>query len=102
MRVFALVGRSGTGKSTSALSFAHSKNIPAMIDDGLLIYKGRKAAGSSAKYEKNYITAIKRAVFFMRITEKKSKMLLKHLIFIRFLLLVRLQKWLIKLRKHCN
>ncbi|RBW71112.1 hypothetical protein [Bacillus taeanensis] len=64
MQVFALVGPSGTGKSTSALSFAHSKHIPAIIDDGMLIYKGRKAAGFSAKYEKNYITAIKRAIFF--------------------------------------
>lgn len=64
MRIFALVGPSGTGKSSSALSFAYSKNIPAIIDDGLLIYRGRKAAGISAKYEKNYITAIKRAIFF--------------------------------------
>ncbi|BBU39649.1 ATPase [Aeribacillus pallidus] len=79
MRVFALVGRSGTGKSTSALSFAHSKNIPAMIDDGLLIYKGRKAAGSSAKYEKNYITAIKRAVFFYEDHRKEVQNAIKAL-----------------------
>jgi hypothetical protein len=63
MEVFALVGDSGTGKSTSALQFAYDKNIPAIIDDGLLIINGRKVAGTSAKYEKNYITAIKRATF---------------------------------------
>lgn len=66
MEVFALSGPSGTGKSTSALFFAHQKNIPAIIDDGLLIYKGQKVAGTSAKYEKNYITAVKRATFFYK------------------------------------
>jgi len=64
MKVFALVGPSGTGKSATALSFAYCKRIPAIIDDGLLIFKGKKAAGVSAKYEKNSVTAIKRAVFY--------------------------------------
>jgi uncharacterized alkaline shock family protein YloU len=64
LQIFAFVGPSGTGKSASALAFAHSKNISTIIDDGLLIYKGKKVAGISAKYEKNYITAIKRAVFY--------------------------------------
>ncbi|NEU31475.1 hypothetical protein GN156_11945 [bacterium LRH843] len=64
MKIYTLSGPSGTGKSTSALSFAHSKGISTIIDDGLLIHQGRKAAGFSAKYEKNYISAVKRAVFF--------------------------------------
>lgn len=64
MEVFALSGPSGTGKSTSALYLAHDKKIPAIIDDGLLIFNGRKIAGTSAKYEKNTITAVKRATFF--------------------------------------
>jgi uncharacterized alkaline shock family protein YloU len=64
MKIYALVGPSGTGKSTIALSFAHSMNIPAIIDDGLLIFKGSKVAGTSSKYEKNTITSIKRAIFF--------------------------------------
>ncbi|MEK4535909.1 hypothetical protein NST21_11295 [Peribacillus sp. FSL K6-1552] len=63
MKVFALVGKSGTGKSTSVLQYTHKKGIPAFIDDGLLIVKGRKIAGTSAKYEKNYIKAVKRAIF---------------------------------------
>lgn len=63
MEVYALSGPSGTGKSTSALLFAHSNDIPAIIDDGLLIYKGQKIAGSSAKYETNHIKAVKRAIF---------------------------------------
>ncbi len=64
MEVSALYGPSGTGKSTSALAFAYSKGITTIIDDGLLIHNGRKAAGYSAKYEKNYISAVKRAIFF--------------------------------------
>lgn len=63
MEVYALSGPSGTGKSSSALLFAHNHGIPAIIDDGLLIYKGQKQAGYSAKYETNYIKAVKRAIF---------------------------------------
>jgi uncharacterized alkaline shock family protein YloU len=63
MRVYALVGKSGTGKSTSILQYCFDKGIPAFIDDGLLIVNGRKKAGTSAKYENNFIRAIKRATF---------------------------------------
>ncbi|MBG9790078.1 hypothetical protein P4V47_08350 [Brevibacillus laterosporus] len=63
MQVYALYGPSGTGKSTSALSLAHSRHIDAIIDDGILIYEGRKVAGYSAKYEKTKIRAVKRAIF---------------------------------------
>jgi adenylate kinase family enzyme len=64
MDVFALYGPSGTGKSTSALELAHKYKINAIIDDGLLIYKGRKVAGTSAKYERTTVQAVKRAIFF--------------------------------------
>lgn len=64
METYALFGPSGTGKSTSALHLAHNHNIPAIIDDGILIYRGRKIAGVSAKYEKTTIQAVKRAIFF--------------------------------------
>lgn len=64
MEVFSLSGPSGSGKSTSALSFAHKHKITAIIDDGLLIINGEKIAGTSAKFEKNSITAVKRATFY--------------------------------------
>lgn len=63
MQVFALYGISGTGKSTTALRLAHQMQIDAIIDDGILIYKGQKVAGTSAKYEKTKIQAVKRAIF---------------------------------------
>jgi hypothetical protein len=64
MQTYALYGSSGTGKSSSALELAHRLEADAIIDDGLLIYKGRKVAGTSAKYEKTRIQAVKRAIFF--------------------------------------
>lgn len=63
MKTYALVGESGTGKSTTSLSLAKKHDIPAIIDDGLFIYKGKKIAGISAKFEKTTIAAVKRAIF---------------------------------------
>lgn len=63
MQIFGLYGSSGTGKSSRSLSLSHHMRIPAIIDDGLLILNGQKVAGTSAKYEKNKMTAIKRAIF---------------------------------------
>ena len=63
MRVYAFVGASGTGKSTSALHVAHQYGIEAIIDDGLFIVNGEKVAGTSAKFEKNTLTAVRRAIF---------------------------------------
>jgi ABC-type oligopeptide transport system ATPase subunit len=62
-QTYALVGKSGTGKSFKARSVAQRFRIDLMIDDGLLI-KGKKIlAGRSAKREKGILTAIKTAVF---------------------------------------
>lgn len=77
MEIFSLSGPSGTGKSTSALTFAHQKKIPAIIDDGLLILNGQKIAGTSAKFEKNSITAVKRATFFDELHKKEVQEALK-------------------------
>ena len=78
MIIYGLYGPSGTGKSTSALLFAHEKNIPAIIDDGLLIYRGKRVAGSSAKFEKNYITAVKRAIFYLEDHRDEVRKALQH------------------------
>ncbi|MGI6705206.1 MAG: Asp23/Gls24 family envelope stress response protein [Clostridia bacterium] len=63
MKVFALVGASGTGKSYHATSFAADKNIDYIIDDGLLISGHKVIAGFSAKKEITKIGAIRRALF---------------------------------------
>lgn len=61
--VYALIGRSGTGKSFRAKLVAQKFNIPLIVDDGLLIRDERILAGRSAKRETNYVSAVKTAVF---------------------------------------
>jgi uncharacterized alkaline shock family protein YloU len=63
IKVYALIGKSGTGKSFRAKLLAEKYNIPYIIDDGLLIYDNRILAGRSAKKEKLYMGAIKTALF---------------------------------------
>lgn len=63
MHVYALVGKSGTGKSFRARLLAEKIGVPYIIDDGLLIHDTTILAGRSAKQEKNYISAIKTALF---------------------------------------
>jgi len=63
VKVFALVGKSGTGKSFRARLIAEKYGIPLIIDDGLLINKERILAGRSAKKEKAYLAAVKTALF---------------------------------------
>ncbi len=63
MKTFALVGKSGTGKSFRALDIAHKNNIEAVVDDGLLISHNRILAGKSAKHENSRMASVKRAIF---------------------------------------
>ncbi|MBQ5365793.1 MAG: hypothetical protein IIU49_06975 [Spirochaetales bacterium] len=63
VKVYALVGRSGTGKSFRAQLVADKYHIPLIVDDGLLIKNDRIVAGKSAKQESNFLTAVKRALF---------------------------------------
>lgn len=63
IRVIAFVGPAGTGKSLRAQFVARQRDIDYIIDDGLVIARGRIVAGKSAKTEKNMIKAIRRAMF---------------------------------------
>lgn len=63
MRVVALIGKSGTGKSYKAIFLLKKFNIEYMIDDGLLIKGNRIIAGKSAKREGSTLGAVKRAIF---------------------------------------
>jgi uncharacterized alkaline shock family protein YloU len=62
-RVFALVGKSGTGKSFRAKLIAEKYDIELIIDDGLLIRENKIIAGKSAKKEKAFLGAIRTALF---------------------------------------
>lgn len=63
MKIYALVGGSGTGKSYKALEVAYENEIDYIIDDGILIYKNKIIAGISAKKAKTVIEAVKTAIF---------------------------------------
>lgn len=61
--IVGLVGPSGTGKSHHAMWIAKEHGCDAIIDDGLLIYGSRIAAGKSAKRENSMTGAVRRAIF---------------------------------------
>lgn len=63
MKIYALVGSSGTGKSYKASNLANERGILYIIDDGLLIKGSKVVAGSSAKREATMIAAVRRALF---------------------------------------
>ena len=63
IEIFAFVGPAGTGKSHRATHVARQNGIGVIIDDGLVISRGRILAGRSAKSEVNRLRAIKRAIF---------------------------------------
>ncbi|MDR1042729.1 MAG: hypothetical protein LBL54_02355, partial [Clostridiales Family XIII bacterium] len=63
VRVYSLVGKSGTGKSYRAEELCIKYGIDSIIDDGLFISKGRLLAGASAKRQNTKVRAIKTALF---------------------------------------
>src|SRR6056297_2854481 len=62
-KVFALIGKSGTGKSFRAKLIAQKHGIELIIDDGLLIRGNKIIEGKSAKREKAFLGAIRTALF---------------------------------------
>ena len=63
IEVTAFIGPAGTGKSHRATMISRQNGIDVIIDDGLVISRGRILAGRSAKSEVNRLRAIKRAIF---------------------------------------
>lgn len=63
MKVYALVGKSGTGKSHHSMWVAKENKIDYIIDDGLLISDNKIIAGKSAKREPTKVASVRCAVF---------------------------------------
>lgn len=63
IQVFALVGKSGTGKSFRARLVSEKHGIELIIDDGLLIRDNKILAGRTSKREKGVLPAIRTALF---------------------------------------
>ncbi|MGC8778908.1 MAG: hypothetical protein ACP5Q4_09560, partial [Candidatus Caldatribacteriaceae bacterium] len=79
MKVYALVGPTGTGKSYRAPHLAQQYGIDCIIDDGLLISRGRIIAGRSSKAELSRIRAAKIAVFYFSSHREEVKKALQEL-----------------------
>jgi uncharacterized alkaline shock family protein YloU len=63
MKVFALVGKSGSGKSYQAINLCREMGIESILDDGLFISGNSILAGISAKRQQTKVRAIKTALF---------------------------------------
>ncbi len=63
MKIYGLVGKSGTGKSYQAMNLCKEMNIDSIIDDGLFIYGNSILEGTSAKRQDTKVAAIKTALF---------------------------------------
>ena len=63
MKVYGLIGKSGTGKSFQAMNLCKAMNIESIIDDGLFICRNTVAAGISAKRQETKVGAVKAALF---------------------------------------
>lgn len=79
MKVYSLVGPSGTGKSHRAVLLANKYQIPLIVDDGLLIHSRKIMAGRSAKREESKMGAIRRALFYDQKQTNDVKNCLKKL-----------------------
>ncbi|MDR1932871.1 MAG: Asp23/Gls24 family envelope stress response protein [Spirochaetales bacterium] len=87
VKVFALVGKSGTGKSFRAKLLAQKYGIELIIDDGLLIRDQKIIAGRSAKKETSYMAAVKTAVFHDRAHRQEVTQCLEKQKFRRILII---------------
>lgn len=63
MKVYGLIGKSGTGKSYQAMNLCKQLNIESIIDDGLFICRNKVMAGVSAKRQPTKVGAVKTALF---------------------------------------
>ena len=62
MKVYALIGKSGTGKSFQAVNLCRELKIESIIDDGLFICRNKVEAGISAKRLPTKVGAVKTAL----------------------------------------
>ncbi len=77
MQLYALIGKTGTGKSYNAQKVAKDNSIDYIIDDAILIKSTKVIAGKSAKTEASKIASVKSAIFLNEIPNKEMKRILK-------------------------
>lgn len=102
VKVFALVGRSGTGKSHHSKQVAAKYKIDLIIDDGLLIKGDRILAGHSAKEDPNFIAAVRTAVFDDNDHKNEVEAALVKEKYKRLLIIGTSEKMVFKIAKRLN
>lgn len=100
VRVFALVGESGTGKSFRAKLVAQKFGIDLIIDDGILIKGEAIVAGKSAKREKLYMAAVKTALFHDKAHRDEVAKVLQRTRWKRILLIGTSEKMVMKIAER--
>ncbi|OQY40606.1 MAG: hypothetical protein B6229_01225 [Spirochaetaceae bacterium 4572_7] len=102
VKVFALVGKSGTGKSFRAGLIVKKHQIDLLIDDGILIQNEKIVAGRSAKKENAYMGAIKTALFDNPAHKDEIIKKLKTIKFKKILLIGTSNKMVAKIAERLN
>ena len=97
VKVYALVGESGTGKSFRAKLLAQKYGIELIIDDGLLIRDDKIVAGHSAKREATFLAAVRVALFDEKVHRDTIARALQNQIFKKVLILGTSEKMVNKI-----
>jgi len=100
IRVFALVGPSGTGKSFRAKLVADRFRIRYILDDGILIRDQKIIAGRSAKRETAYLAAVKTALYADETHRREVRWAIERSHPRRILLLATSDKMILKICTH--
>jgi hypothetical protein len=102
MRVIALVGPSGTGKSFRAGLVADQFHIRYILDDGILIKDQRIIAGKSAKRETVYLSAVKTALFADEAHRREVRYVIERTRPRQILVLATSDKMILKICEHLH
>jgi hypothetical protein len=100
LRVYALVGSSGTGKSFRARLLADRFRIRYILDDGILIKEQKILAGRSAKREVAYLSAVKTALYVDEAHRREVRYVLSRHKPRQILLLATSDKMILKICEH--
>ena len=87
VQVYALVGKSGSGKSFRARLVMSKYSIDLLIDDGLLIQNERIISGQSAKRAGDFLSAVRVAIFEDRSHREEVARALQGMKFKRILII---------------
>ena len=102
VKVYALVGKSGTGKSFRAKLVSQKHKLDIIIDDGLVIKDQKIIAGRSAKKERVYLSAIKTALFDDLVHRREVRAALDDQEFKRVLIIGTSEKMVRKIADRLN